>query len=60
MARTSIIREPNSKVPADKRLALLEERYCHELMDDEERLELRDRVLRRRPASLPLGPGPND
>ena len=50
MARTSIIREPDSKVPADKLLARLEERYRHELMDDEERLALRDRVigLRRR------------
>jgi hypothetical protein len=45
---TRIIREPDSKVPADKHLAelrSLEERYRHELMDDEERLELRDRVL---------------
>jgi hypothetical protein len=45
MARTPIIREPNAKVPADKRLARLEERFRHELMDDEERQELRDRVL---------------
>jgi hypothetical protein len=28
-----------------KRLAKLEERLAHELMDDEERQELRDRVL---------------
>jgi len=48
MARTPIIREPDSKVPADKRLARLEERFRHELMDDEERQELRDRVLRLR------------
>jgi hypothetical protein len=51
MARTPIIREPNSKVPADtehKRLAPLEERLRHELMGDEERLELRDRVIRLR------------
>jgi hypothetical protein len=31
-----------------KRLAQLEERYRHELMDDEERQELRDRVVRLR------------
>jgi hypothetical protein len=29
----------------EKKLAALEERYRHELMDDEERQELRDRVL---------------
>jgi hypothetical protein len=34
-----------------QRLAKLEERYRHELMDDEERQELRDRIHRlRRPA----------
>ena len=33
---------------AEKRLALLEERYRHELMDVEERQELCDRVLRLR------------
>jgi hypothetical protein len=52
MARNTIIWEPRPKVPseAEKRLALLEERYRHELMDDEERQELRDRVsaLRRK------------
>jgi hypothetical protein len=50
MARTPIIREPDSKVLADKRLARLEERYRHELMDEDECQELRDRVigLRRR------------
>jgi len=32
----------------DERLARLEERYRHELMDDEERQELRDRILRLR------------
>jgi hypothetical protein len=44
---TTSIREPHPKVPseAEKRLEKLEERYRHELMDDEERLELRDRVL---------------
>jgi len=31
-----------------KRLAKLKERYRHELMDDEERQELRDRILRLR------------
>jgi hypothetical protein len=31
-----------------KNLAKLEERLAHELMDDEERQELRDRVLRLR------------
>jgi hypothetical protein len=29
----------------EKKLAALEERLVHELMDDEERQELRDRVL---------------
>jgi hypothetical protein len=29
----------------ERKLAKLEERYRHELMDDEERQELRDRVL---------------
>jgi hypothetical protein len=42
---TRIIRKPRSKVPPEERLARLEERYRHELMDDEERQELRDRVL---------------
>jgi hypothetical protein len=42
---TRIIREPRPKVPPEKRLALLEERYRHELMNDEGRQELRDRVL---------------
>ena len=32
----------------EAKLAKLEERYRHELMDDEERQELRDRVLRLR------------
>jgi hypothetical protein len=59
MARTPIIREPNAKVPADKRLARLEERFRHELMDDEERQELRDRVLALRRRRL-LGRGPNE
>jgi hypothetical protein len=46
MARTPIIREPDSKVPADKRLTRLEERYRHELMDEDARLELRERIAR--------------
>ena len=31
-------------------LERLEERYRHELMDDEERMEIRDRILRMRRA----------
>ena len=34
--------------PTAGKLAKLEERLAHELMDDEERQELRDRVLRLR------------
>jgi hypothetical protein len=34
--------------PTAEKLAKLEERLAHELMDDEERQELRDRVLRLR------------
>jgi flagellar basal body-associated protein FliL len=45
MARTPTIRTPTEKVA---RLRVLEERLRHELMDDEERQELRDRVLRLR------------
>jgi hypothetical protein len=44
MARTPTIRTPTEKV-ARERLAALEERLAHELMDDVERQELRDRVL---------------
>jgi hypothetical protein len=36
--------------PDEKRLAVLEERLAHELLGDEERQELRDRVLRLREA----------
>jgi hypothetical protein len=43
---TRIIRGPHPKAPAEKRLEKLEERLAHELMSDEERQELRDRVLR--------------
>ncbi len=31
--------------PAETRLAKLEERYRHEIMGEEERLELRERIL---------------
>ncbi len=48
MARKTIIREPRPKVPAEKRLATLEDRYRHEIMNDEERCELRERILRLR------------
>jgi hypothetical protein len=34
--------------PTAEKLAKLEERLAHELMDDEDRQELRDRVLRLR------------
>jgi hypothetical protein len=34
--------------PKEKRLRELEDRYRHELMDDEDRQHLRDRVLRLR------------
>jgi hypothetical protein len=44
MARTPTIRPEREKVARE--LRLLEERLRHELMDDEERQELRDRVLR--------------
>jgi predicted RNase H-like nuclease (RuvC/YqgF family) len=43
-----IIRKPRPKVPLEERLARLEERYRHELTDDEEHQELRDRILRLR------------
>jgi hypothetical protein len=45
---TTSIREPRPKVPPEKHLAKLEERYRHELIDAEERLELRKRILRLR------------
>lgn len=35
----------HSRTPTEEKLAKLEERYRHELMDDEEHLELRDRVI---------------
>ena len=43
MARTPTIRSGAEKVVHD--LRVLEERLRHELLDDEERQELRDRVL---------------
>jgi hypothetical protein len=54
--RTCTVDEHQSSAPAhpstegEAKLAKLEERLAHELMDDEERQELRDRVigLRRR------------
>ena len=48
---TPTIRPRDEKVattPEEKHLAILEERLAHELMDDEERQELRDRILRLR------------
>jgi hypothetical protein len=43
---TTSIRTPSTE--GEAKLAKLEERYRHELMDDAERQELRDRVLRLR------------
>jgi hypothetical protein len=45
MARTLTIRTPTEKVARLRQLRVLEERLAHEFMDDEERQELRDRVL---------------
>jgi hypothetical protein len=45
---TRIIRKPDHEVPAEKHLEKLEERFRHELMADEERQELRERILRLR------------
>jgi hypothetical protein len=46
---TRRIRTLSTEVPAEKeRLETVEERLAYELMDDEERQELRDRVLRLR------------
>jgi hypothetical protein len=45
MARTPTIRTPTAKVARLRQLRVLEERLRHELMDDEERQELRDRVI---------------
>jgi hypothetical protein len=46
MARTPTIRPEREKVARE--LRLLEERLRHELLEDDERQELRDRVLRLR------------
>jgi hypothetical protein len=45
MARTPTIRTPTEKVAWLRQLRVLEERLRHELMDDEERQELRDHVI---------------
>jgi hypothetical protein len=45
---TRIIRKPGPKAPPEERLEKLEERLAHELMDEEERQELNDQVLRLR------------
>jgi hypothetical protein len=46
---TTSIRTPSTDVPADEeRLEKPEERYSHELMDAEERQELRERIVRLR------------
>ena len=45
---TTSIRTPSIEGPVEERLAALEERYRHELMDEVERLELRERILRLR------------
>ena len=42
---TSSIRKPRPEVPSEKRLAHLEERYRHELIDAEKRCELRERII---------------
>ena len=45
MARTPTIRPEREKVAARRSLRVLEERYRHEFMDEDQRQELRDRVL---------------
>jgi hypothetical protein len=45
---TTSIREPRPEDSSGERLARLEERYRHELLDVEERAALRDRILRLR------------
>jgi hypothetical protein len=44
MARTPTIRPEREKVAEE--LRVLEDQLRHELMDDEERLELRERIIR--------------
>jgi hypothetical protein len=44
--------------PAERRLAKLQERYAHELLPEEERLELRERILKlRKKAAAAIGAG---
>ncbi len=45
---TSIIRTTPPMVTSEKRFKELEERLAHELLDDEERQELRDEIIRPR------------
>jgi hypothetical protein len=45
MAHTPTIRTPTEEVARLRQLGALEERLRHELMDDEERQELRDRIV---------------
>jgi hypothetical protein len=45
---TTSIRKLRPKVPPEKRLAHLEQRYRRELMDAEERCELWERIIRLR------------
>jgi hypothetical protein len=44
----STVAAPSSGATEEERLAKLEERYRHDLLADEERQELRDRVLKLR------------
>ena len=46
MALKESIRLPEEKVAVERRLARLEERFRHELMDEEERDRLRCRILK--------------
>ena len=39
---------PAPETPEERRLRALEDRYRNELMDEQERLELRDRILKLR------------
>lgn len=44
MTATEVYGDQGQKVAAERRLARLEDRYRNELTDEEERLELRDRI----------------
>ena len=44
-----------AKVTIAERLAELQEKYLHELLPDEERLELRERILRLREKTQKAG-----